>query len=515
MDSQDTGYVVNEGSDGEGLLEKLGAHFRLSEDRAETGRIVLYDTFDWRLHRAGFLLALTRSRGERRLLWKTRAGDVLRTLGVKRAPGFASDLPPGPFREALAEVIGIRRLLPIVELQRQRTLRVLDDEEKTVARIALDRRTAAPRDGTRHAEELPTLLRVIPVRGYDKAQTRIARFLEAHGDALQPSSGDPVAGLAPGSAKLDVQLFPDLRAEEGARRIYLALLRAMRENEWGVREDLDVEFLHEFRVAVRRTRAGLSRLKGILPHEQLAGFRREFAWLGAVTGPKRDLDVYVLNMADYRAAVPPEVCDDLAPLETYLKERQAAEQTRVVRALDSRRYADLVASWERFLEQPPHDPPPDGKRPIGQVAGERIRAMYRKVSRRGRAIDDETPAQALHDLRLDCKKLRYLLEFFRSLYDPKAMSRLIRGLKQLQDNLGRFNDLAVQQGALRHMAEDMTQAGSAPVETVMAMGRLIEGLEERQRAERKRFAERFARFDSPPQRALAKRLFPRHGRKRG
>lgn len=515
MDNQDTGYEVNEGSDSEELIEELGTHFRLSEDPAATGRLVLYDTFDWRLHRAGFLLAFAPGRGEKRLLWKTRAGDVLRTLGVKRAPAFASDLPPGPFREALAEVTGVRRLLPIVELERRRTLRVLDDEEKTVARIALDRRTAAPRDGTRPAEELPTLLRVIPVRGYDKAQTRIARVLEAHGDTVHPSSGDPVIGLAPGSGKLDVQLFPDLRAEEAVRRIYLALLRAMRENEHGVREDLDVEFLHEFRVAVRRTRAGLSRLKGILPHERIAGFRREFAWLGAVTGPKRDLDVYVLNMAEYRAAVPPDVCDDLAPLEAYLEERKAAEQERVVRALDSRRYADLVGSWERFLEQPPHDPPPDGKRPIGQVAGERIRSMYRKVARHGRAIDDDTPAQALHDLRLECKKLRYLLEFFHSLYEPKAMNRLVRGLKQLQDNLGRFNDLAVQQGALRHMAEDMTRAGSAPVETVMAMGRLIEGLEERQHAERKGFAARFARFDSPPQRALAKRLFPRQGRERG
>ena len=42
-------------------------------------------------------------------------------------------------------------------------------------------------------------------------------------------------------------------------------LQTLRINEDGVRKDLDSEFLHDFRVAVRRTRSALSQIKGVFP----------------------------------------------------------------------------------------------------------------------------------------------------------------------------------------------------------------------------------------------------------
>ena len=67
-------------------------------------------------------------------------------------------------------------------------------------------------------------------------------------------------------------------------------------------------------------------------------------------------------------------------------------------------------------------------------------------------IDDDSPDEALHRLRIDAKKLRYLLEFFRALYPPKEIGAVVGALKSLQDNLGDFNDLSVQQGAMRGFA---------------------------------------------------------------
>jgi hypothetical protein len=100
-----------------------------------------------------------------------------------------------------------------------------------------------------------------------------------------------------------------------------------------------------------------------------------------------------------------------------------------------------------------------------------------------------------------------LLEFFRSLYDAGQIERMVRALKRLQDNLGDFNDYQVQRESLRSFADQMLEDGATQADTLMAMGRLVERLEEGQAEERQRFAERFRRFAAKKNHARFKRLF--------
>ena len=86
-----------------------------------------------------------------------------------------------------------------------------------------------------------------------------------------------------------------------------------------------------------------------------------------------------------------------------------------------------------------------------------LKSDIRKALKMGGRIDDDTPAARLHELRIQCKKLRYLLDFYSSLYDREAVARIIRALKKLQDNLGDFNDLEVQQKDLQAFAEDLAR----------------------------------------------------------
>ncbi len=99
--------------------------------------------------------------------------------------------------------------------------------------------------------------------------------------------------------------------------------------------------------------------------------------------------------------------------------------------------------------------------------------MYRRVRKEGRAISPDSPAEDLHELRKSCKKLRYLLEFFSSLYPKKQVGALIKLLKVLLDNLGKFQDLAVQGDHLREMAQTMRDEGVAATDTLLAMGVLV------------------------------------------
>jgi CHAD domain-containing protein len=115
-------------------------------------------------------------------------------------------------------------------------------------------------------------------------------------------------------------------------------------------------------------------------------------------------------------------------------------------------------------------------------------------------------------VRLDAKRLRYLLDFFHRVFPTEDVRRLTKELRRLQNNLGSFNDARVQQSGLRGFASDLTASGAARPETVIVIGRLVEDAVARERAERGRFATHFARFDSAKNRKRVRRLFrPHHG----
>jgi CHAD domain-containing protein len=120
----------------------------------------------------------------------------------------------------------------------------------------------------------------------------------------------------------------------------------------------------------------------------------------------------------------------------------------------------------------------------------------------------ESPApEQLHELRKDCKKLRYLMEFFASLYAPDALGPLIGALKDLLDILGEHQDLAVQAQHLEGFAERMAAEGRAPARTLLALGALVGRLMERRAQVRAEYAAAFAAFEAAENRAAYRALF--------
>ena len=187
-----------------------------------------------------------------------------------------------------------------------------------------------------------------------------------------------------------------------------------------------------------------------------------------------------------------------------MRAQRRAHRT-LVRELDRERYGEFLDWWDDLLERTlamtqldlaAMSPP--AALPIREVASTALAKQWKRVRKGGRAIKANTRAEALHELRIECKKLRYLLEAFRSLYDDAAMAKLVKSLKRLQDNLGDFQDLEIQQERVRQFAEEM-QAGRnpPPVSTFLAMGRLIEQLRLGQQQARERFAQTWRVFDSP------------------
>ena len=479
-----------------------------------------FDSFDWLLHKAETALYLEDTGSEKHLCW-TRLPDNTPThsLPVPQAFRFAQDLPPGRFHDDLASVLGFRALLPVVNVTyRRRVFRVLNEDEKTTARLVIEEQATASNAIPGHKASLGATLHITPLKGYQEVALALKRLL--HTELALPDHKTPLLldaldalGHTPGgtAAKNDPVLDPTLHADEAVRLILRSLLQTIILNEPGLRADIDTEFLHDFRVAVRRTRSVLSQLKSILPPDVLVHYRPVFKWLGTVTGPTRDLDVYLLKFETYQSWVPPRIQNDLEPLRDFLTVQQRREQARLVEALDTPRYRALIDGWQSFLDGPAPDPPPspEARHPVLAVASARIWRTYKKVIREGQAIinNPDAPAEALHQLRIRCKKLRYLLELFRSLYPAKAIKGSIKALKNLQDNLGDFNDFEVQQDTLQQFAFQMMNEGRAEIQTFLAMGRLEAYMEQRQHETREAFAERFTRFADPKNQQQFRSLF--------
>ena len=66
------------------------------------------------------------------------------------------------------------------------------------------------------------------------------------------------------SAKFNIKLDPDMRSDEATKSILRKLLQVMRINEANIDKDLDTEFVHEFRVAIRKTRSALGQIQYVL-----------------------------------------------------------------------------------------------------------------------------------------------------------------------------------------------------------------------------------------------------------
>ncbi len=142
------------------------------------------------------------------------------------------------------------------------------------------------------------------------------------------------------------------------------------------------------------------------------------------------------------------------------------------------------------------------------MAAERTWEAYRRLVRDGRRITSDSPPSSLHDLRKDAKKLRYALECFGSLFDADEIAMGVKELKGVQEVLGTFQDCEVQKASLAGLGADLIdERGASQAATLIAMGALVERLDEREAEARAAFADRFDRFDDAAVRARFRRLF--------
>ncbi len=499
-------FLLEDSRQLEGIKQQLAGLMSLKENPQQTQQCVYYDSFDWRLYKKQKLLvAEPNDSGAVLYTENLLSGKRSKPLQVSEMPRFAWDLPDSAWRDNLDAWLEMRTLLPQLEARiQQRSWTLLEAGQKRLfVHLSLPQLAGSEK-------KLPIFISLQPLKGENKAARQVSEFLQQ--TLGLPSEETPLAvhllkhsEKQPGcySSKLNLSLQPDMPANQAAKAIFKTLLAILRDNEAGIKDDLDSEFLHDYRVAVRRTRTALTQLPDVLPKGIIERMRKRFAQLGQITTPTRDLDVYLLKFADYRALLPAHTQADLAPLYAYLQQQRTVQLGRLQQYLKTATHKKFIHDWQTFLNAPtrPHHLLVNSARPIKDLANERICKAYRKILQQGMSIKPSSPATALHELRKQGKKLRYLLEFFQNLYAPKEINKLLKILKNLQENLGDIQDYEVQAVYLRQIATELDNQQTSTA-TLLAMGMLVGQLEQLQQQARDEFAQRFADFARKPHQQL-------------
>jgi CHAD domain-containing protein len=178
---------------------------------------------------------------------------------------------------------------------------------------------------------------------------------------------------------------------------------------------------------------------------------RGLRYTGRTLGAARDMDVILEKAEIYRQGLPEGNRPGLEPLLQFWEAEQAAARARLEIYLDSPDYADFKQKFYRFVTTPgagESSASPEAGVPV-LVCEQAPVLIYSRLAA-VRSYEPFLPSaslEQLHALRIEFKKLRYTVEFFREVLGEEVKA-VINDLKGVQDHLGDLNDASVVTGIL-------------------------------------------------------------------
>lgn len=246
-------------------------------------------------------------------------------------------------------------------------------------------------------------------------------------------------------------LSDDPLAEAG-RKVWRYHFAMMLLHEEGTLLGEDIEELHDMRVATRRMRAAFDVFGSAFAPKAIKRHLRGLRATGRALGQVRDLDVFIDKAQRYQVSLSPEHQRDLEPLlEAWARDRADARR-EMIAYLASSQYQDFKEKFYKFLSTPGAGVlPRSDNLAIPYLVREAAPVLiYNRLAavRTFDTILDQAALEQFHALRIEFKKLRYTLEYFREVLGSEAKT-VISEIKSMQDHLGDLNDADVAAGILR------------------------------------------------------------------
>lgn len=429
-------------------------------DRGPAHRTALhstyFDTSEGALSGAGLALRVRRD-GDRWIQTLKGAGQAVGGLHAREEHEWelrdgaldASLLDAGTLGNLgkLAKHFDPSELLPMFTTEFEREACDVRLARDTVAELAIDR--GSIRAGRRAApiSEIEIELKSGSVDVlFDLALDLVRELPLSIGYASKAERGFELTSRArPRALKAQPARIDRAMSIEAAAAVSLhACLAHMQANEAGARLGLEPEFLHQFRVGLRRLRAVLSAFDKALPTEALGPIKEDVRWLAAAIGTARDWDVWCSQTLPPIAAAFAQM-NGLTALKRRSARLRRIAQASVREALSSSRYPVLLLSLGRLAAQLRNQPAAENV----VVLEDHARAwLERRAAKLAKHDPREAEPAARHAARIAGKKLRYASELFAPLFRAKRAAAYIERLADLQDVLGALNDAVVSERLL-------------------------------------------------------------------
>jgi CHAD domain-containing protein len=268
--------------------------------------------------------------------------------------------------------------------------------------------------------------------------------------------------LNQGIGSLDVR--PDMPMAEASRLLLRRQFTAMLLNEAGSRIGEDIEYVHDMRVASRRATAIIDLAAGHLDADITAPYRKGLRLTRRKLGVIRDLDVALDALRARQAKLPADEAAALERLAERWEQDREAAYAKLLSYLNGKKYRRFLQNFEAFcwaegegvLDHPDRSehgaPSPTQMRHVLPLL---ILQRYANVRAYEAPLEHphDIHAELLHDLRIDCKSLRYSLEMAQPLMGEHG-GPVLKILKKMQTHLGDLNDAEVTRARLLEMLED-------------------------------------------------------------
>ncbi|MCP4423135.1 MAG: CHAD domain-containing protein [Chloroflexi bacterium] len=241
----------------------------------------------------------------------------------------------------------------------------------------------------------------------------------------------------------EVELTADVPIAELGRQMMAAQLAIIHDYDAALRQNADVTAVHETRKAIRRTFTAVRIFHPYFAPGALEGYRRQLKKLMKRLGRCRDTAVFLGKLDVY-------INDSAAPLTEltrYWQDQKTVADANLHLYIERPKWPPFWEGYAKFIATP-------GAGVLPSKIGVPVQArhlipvlLYQRVAA-VRAYDDylaamtELSVKKLHQLRIECKELRYAFQFFTPLLGPE-IEPAISVLKALQVNLGDLNDARV------------------------------------------------------------------------
>lgn len=313
-------------------------------------------------------------------------------------------------------------------------------------------------------------IRIMPRRGFNNAFTTVYKSIVTLLDdlAIDTSEGDPFDLILRDSNRsrndyanlLSYSIDPN---ESTSSAIGVALARFAHMggiNRPWIASHPDAEFLHDFRIALRRTSCMMKSFAAILKTIDTTSIESEIKTFARATATTRDLENLGSSIEKFeKLSGHYGQCSRLSDIIAQELNEQYDELSVLT---NSPRCDDLILSLARLAKrcsllnlvttQSIRWDPYDGKGPIElgptvpiSIAARSIVALQCDSFMRVVSKAKKRPSNnSHHKLRKEIRQFRYLLEFLRSINDGTQATRIISKLKDLQSELGQIQDANIQ-----------------------------------------------------------------------